>query len=141
MCWRRARAGARDSRTPSPADPRIHTVYNLTINKYHTYLVNGCVVHNAKPTEQATGGHIAANGAYIVGEVGPELFLPKYAGFVVPTSRVLQALQLASTPVNTPTLGRASYTNASTQMNFYGPQYFNVPSGMDMVSLFRGGKS
>jgi len=90
---------------------------------------------------KASGGHLNSGIPYIVGEKGIELFMPKYPGFLVPTSQVLQALQMASVSVNTPVLGRNSYTNASTQMNFYGPQYFSVPSNMDMVTLFRGAKS
>lgn len=49
------------------------------------------------PPGRALGGPVAANSPYIVGERGPELFLPKSAGNIVPNS----ALGKLTTPTTT----------------------------------------
>jgi hypothetical protein len=58
---------------------RTATVTVTTINRVVTELVNA-----AKLPGRANGGPVAANTAYLVGERGPEVFLPSASGQIVP---------------------------------------------------------
>jgi hypothetical protein len=58
---------------------RSATVTVTTINRVVTELVNA-----AKLPGRANGGPVAANTAYLVGERGPEVFLPSASGQIVP---------------------------------------------------------
>ena len=60
-----------------------HAVYNIEVDHpEHTYMVGGHVVHNAKP--YATGGPVYAGREYLVGEHGPEKFVPGSNGQIIP---------------------------------------------------------
>ena len=58
---------------------RTATVTVTTVNRVVTELVNA-----AKLPGRANGGPVAANTAYLVGERGPEVFLPSASGQIVP---------------------------------------------------------
>jgi hypothetical protein len=58
---------------------RSATVTVTTVNRVVTELVNA-----AKLPGRANGGPVAANTAYLVGERGPEVFLPSASGQIVP---------------------------------------------------------
>lgn len=58
---------------------RTATITVTTVNRVVTELVNA-----AKLPARANGGPVAANTAYLVGERGPEVFLPSAAGQIVP---------------------------------------------------------
>jgi phage-related minor tail protein len=47
-------------------------------------------VYMAQP--RATGGPVSANNTYMVGERGPELFVPRNAGTIVPNHRLSDAM-------------------------------------------------
>lgn len=51
-------------------------------------------------TGRAVGGPVAANSPYLVGERGPELFVPRTAGAIVPNNRLGQQQAEAVTTVN-----------------------------------------
>ena len=53
---------------------------------------------------RAAGGPVASSSAYIVGERGPELFVPGTGGSVVPTSDLRSAMGSASATSTTPVL-------------------------------------
>lgn len=42
----------------------------------------------ASPTPRAMGGPVSANSPYLVGEAGPELFMPRAAGYIVPNNKL-----------------------------------------------------
>jgi hypothetical protein len=46
-------------------------------------------------TGRAAGGPVARGTAYIVGERGPELFMPRQSGFIVPAAQTAKALSAA----------------------------------------------
>jgi hypothetical protein len=58
---------------------RTATVTVTTVNRVVTELVNA-----AKLPGRANGGPVAANTAYLVGERGPEVFMPSASGQIVP---------------------------------------------------------
>jgi hypothetical protein len=58
---------------------RTATVTVTTVNRVVTELVNA-----TKLPGRANGGPVAANTAYLVGERGPEVFLPSTSGQIVP---------------------------------------------------------
>jgi phage-related minor tail protein len=58
---------------------RTATVTVTTINRVVTELAEA-----AKLPGRANGGPVAANTAYLVGERGPEVFLPSASGQIVP---------------------------------------------------------
>jgi hypothetical protein len=67
----------------------IITGLNLLISGYN-------IVNNLKPGSKdlakipklAAGGTVKANSPYIVGEVGPELFVPSSGGRIVPNNKL-----------------------------------------------------
>jgi len=56
----------------------------------HTYTIGG----------RQHGGPVSRNRAYVVGETGPELFVPNTAGKVVPETAVPRPLAAASSPIH-----------------------------------------
>lgn len=51
---------------------------------------------NDAPSHNAIGGHVAADEPAIVGEYGPELFVPKAAGAITPASQTSQIMSGSS---------------------------------------------
>lgn len=70
---------------------------------------------------RASGGPVSSGSPYIVGENGPELFLPGRSGFVVPNSGRMNPSMAAMSPANT---------------NISMPVYINAP-GADAAQLRR----
>lgn len=60
-------------------------------------------------TPRAAGGPVQAGGAYLVGEQGPELFVPKSSGTIVPNSRTA------------PTARFGASSGQAVVVNFNGP--------------------
>jgi hypothetical protein len=79
---------------------RTATVTVTTVNRVVTELVNA-----TRLPGRANGGPVAANTAYLVGERGPEVFLPSAAGQIVPNvdlgSSVSRAGVMAASGGNT----------------------------------------
>ena len=74
------------------------------------------------PTGKARGGPVRANKAYVVGEQGPEYFLPKESGKVVSNddSRIFAMLLAAN-----PQLQQVSKTRAERIIRSRFPEYFD----------------
>ena len=70
----------------------------------------------------ARGGPVRANKAYVVGEEGPEYFLPKESGKVISNddSRIFAMLLAAN-----PQLQQVSKTRAEKIMRSRFPEYFD----------------
>lgn len=67
--------------------PGEYEVFNLEIDHPdHTYMVYGCVVHNIKA--RANGGSVLFGRPYLVGEEGPELFVPQGNGNIIPSDQI-----------------------------------------------------
>jgi hypothetical protein len=57
-----------------------------------------------KPAPRAHGGFATAGGAYMVGERGPELFVPRQSGSIVPNHQVNNNNQQATIQIYAPEL-------------------------------------
>ena len=106
-CWKLTDGSWREAWTLQPGVPlasdhgpvsvlSVHVVdgkfrvYNFVIDHPdHTYMVGGLVVHNGK----AAGGPVKAGTPYIVGEAGPEPFVPAANGYVLSRSDAMAAVQ------------------------------------------------
>ena len=94
-------------------------VYHLhTSHETHNYFAGGILAHNAQ-TGKASGGNVMAGMAYLVGERGPELFVPGLTGSIVP-NRILE--QLAARPVTTPALGGKGDVHLYGDVVIYGQE-------------------
>jgi hypothetical protein len=61
-------------------------VYNFNVTPHHTYIAEGCMVHNVKA--RASGGDVEAGVPYLVGERGPELRVFNRGGSIVPNNQL-----------------------------------------------------
>jgi hypothetical protein len=59
----------------------------------------------------ASGGPVSAGNPYLVGEVGPELFVPKTTGYVIPNSHLQQIGQLTSAGSGSSPAGALQHIN------------------------------
>lgn len=84
---------------------------------------------------KASGGPVSANTPYVVGEVGPELFIPRESGTIIPYSQITNAMSaaLASQSMSYPAFAPSGFASAMTtysrQVNIsVNPIYSNVQS-------------
>jgi len=61
--------------------------------------------------KRATGGPVGAGQPYLIGEKGPELFVPNQNGMVVPNNKLVEA---SSRPTN---ISSVSENNSNTTVN------------------------
>jgi hypothetical protein len=71
----------------------------------------------------ARGGNVIANKPAIVGEVGPEIFIPNYAGNIVPTHRILEAMD-SSRSLDSTT--RTALNNISENLAYKPVELYNI---------------
>jgi archaellum component FlaC len=84
---------------------------------------------NASP--RAMGGPVAAREAYLVGERGPELFMPNLAGQILPAGETARALRGMSPNVGSMSFGGGGGGSASYQINV------NVPLTANQAEIGR----
>lgn len=78
---------------------------------------------------KASGGDISANIPYMVGEQGPELFVPKSAGRIIPSNRVSDALGGGGTPsvvYNGPYIANMSAIDTQSAAQFLAKNKMNI---------------
>jgi hypothetical protein len=58
------------------------------------------------PCRKSTGGFVTSGISYLVGEKGPELFVPKMSGLIYPNNMISKMLSTIQAPMNaTPVYG------------------------------------
>jgi hypothetical protein len=79
--------------------------------------------------ERAMGGPVRRGGAYLVGEHGPELFMPRATGFIVPNNN--------TSAMRTQAVANGSVAATATQP---APIVINAPSSNTNISGGSGGR-
>ena len=77
----------------------------------------GPSVNSASVAFKAEGGPVSANSPYVVGEVGPELFIPRTAGTIIPNNKIASEMQQPQVVYNGPYIAnmQAIDTQSATQ--------------------------
>ena len=95
------------------------------------------------PGFRAKGGPVSSNEPYIVGEKGPELFLPKESGTIVPNNRLAEAMEKLAEPRMS---GGDVMVNRPYKVGEAGPELMIPENGSNpydvaRASMVSGGKT
>lgn len=94
---------------PGQVNTSLNITETRTVKVYHEEQTGG-VPTTPVDGERALGGPVSANSTYLVGEQGPELFVPQSAGTIIPAAQP----QMMSYVNNTTQSTANSYTYAPT---------------------------
>ena len=78
----------------------------------------GPSVNSASVAFKAEGGSVSANMPYIVGEVGPELFVPSGSGTIIPNNQLASVNQQPQIVYNGPYIENMSAIDTQSGMQF-----------------------
>jgi hypothetical protein len=92
-------------------------------------LLNQLGVLSINPPGMASGGAVTAGQSYVVGERGPELFVPRQSGTIVPNTRVGGATTI-SLNFYGPTVGSSREFQDSVRRALYDVQRRNPGTGL-----------
>lgn len=78
----------------------------------------GPSVNSSSVAFKASGGPVMANSPYIVGEVGPELFVPQGSGTIIPNNQLASSMQQPQIVYNGPYIENMSAIDTQSATQF-----------------------
>jgi hypothetical protein len=111
----------------------LQSVTSAMANMFTSYLLN-------KIPGLATGGPVNAGSTYIVGEKGPEIFVPSSSGTIIPNHKLNSVAAAATAPqVTVNVINKPGQPAASGQESSFNGQSYVVSAWLDALNRNVGG--
>ena len=86
----------------------------------------GPSVNSSSVAFKASGGPVMANSPYIVGEVGPELFVPQGSGTIIPNNQLASSMQQPQIVYNGPYIQNMSAIDTQSATQFIASNKMSI---------------